>query len=81
MVDHPLFVIEEGDVPAAVAPTKAQATPSAPAPSTSTPAASKQETKPAATPAASTPAPKAIVGDRSESRIKMTQMRQRIATR
>lgn len=90
-VDQPLFVLEEGAVAApSAASTKAVVTPSVPvtpaAPAASTPATPKKAEKPAApaastsTPAAPTPS-KTVTGDRSESRVKMTRMRQRIAER
>lgn len=86
IVGNPLFVIIPGAGPSAApkvaAPTPAPAAAPAPvkaAAPTPAPAAApaKKETKPAAkTEAAPTP-----VGDRSETRVKMTRMRQRIAQR
>jgi pyruvate/2-oxoglutarate dehydrogenase complex dihydrolipoamide acyltransferase (E2) component len=83
-VGQPLLVIEEGT--GAEAPKKAAAPAAAPtttaqAPSTpAAPAAAKKAEKPAPA-ASSTPPPAIVVGDRSENRVKMTRMRQRIAER
>jgi pyruvate/2-oxoglutarate dehydrogenase complex dihydrolipoamide acyltransferase (E2) component len=83
-VGQPLLVIEEGagaEAPqkaASPAPSSSQS-PSSPAPA---PAAKSAE-KPAPAPPspAAAPAPAKAVGDRSENRVKMTRMRQRIAER
>ena len=82
-VGGPLFVVMEGASggPSTSAPTPAaKETVSTPAPTTtSTPAPAKKAAAP--TPASSTPAPAAEKGNRSETRVKMTRMRQRIAQR
>lgn len=88
-VGQPLLVIEEGA--ASEAPKKAASpapsTPQSPSAPTPAPAAQKPAPAKSAAPAAApTPssapsAPVKVVGDRSENRVKMTRMRQRIAER
>lgn len=82
-VANPLFVIAAGaGAPAAAAapaPVAAAAAPAAPkaAPAPCAAAPAKKEEKKAAAPAA----PVVAAGERSETRVKMTRMRQRIAAR
>ena len=91
-VGGPLFKIVPGDVPAAVAAAPAQAAPAPAAASSSkaaAPAASKAAPAPAAAKsdagkkpaAAAAPARPVETGARTETRVKMTRMRQRIAQR
>ena len=83
-VGAPLFVLAPGE--GAAVPAKKVEVAAAPAAKAAAPAPSKEEKKaaPAAAPkkeAASSSSAPAPVGDRSETRVKMTRMRQRIATR
>jgi 2-oxoglutarate dehydrogenase E2 component (dihydrolipoamide succinyltransferase) len=85
-VGEPLFELEPaaaGSAPATSAPAAAAAAAPAPAASKSADKASPAPAPKAAAPApAKAPAaPTAPVGDRSETRVKMTRMRQRIAQR
>lgn len=83
-VGAPLFVLAPGE--GAAVPAKKVEVAAAPAAKAAAPAPSKEEKKAApaaapkkeAAPSSSAPAP---VGDRSETRVKMTRMRQRIASR
>ena len=85
-VGGPLFVVMEGAGGAPKAsskptPAKDVSTPvSTPAPSAPVPKATSTPT-PTASPSTTTPAEEKSVGNRSESRVKMTRMRQRIAQR
>lgn len=89
-VGKPLYVLEEGTAaaaPAAVtrapaAATKAPAAAAAPVAAAAAPKAAAKPSAPAAAPAAaSAPVTAAAVGARTETRVKMTRMRQRIAAR
>ena len=88
-VGNPLFTIRAlapGEAPAAAAPKAAAAAPKAAAAPATTPAPAAKSAAPAAAPVKVTtmptgPAPVAATGDRSETRVKMTRMRLRIAQR
>lgn len=81
-VGKPFITMEEGAGAPAAKKETAPVTPSAPAPSTpAAPAKKAEQSAPApTTPAPKTPTPEKV-GDRSENRVKMTRMRQRIAER
>lgn len=84
-VGKPFLLIEEG-VGSAPAPKKEAAPASAPTPAAATPApaAPAKKVEPSAAipaPKAAPPTPERVLGDRSENRVKMTRMRQRIAER
>lgn len=86
-VGSPLFVLAPGE--GAAAPAKKAEVAAAPAPVTKSAAPSPVKEEKKAAPAAAAPKKEAAssssapapVGDRSETRVKMTRMRQRIATR